>query len=122
MTPWVTPRILIYGTEGIGLQFGHGGDAVGDATPCRPLSGRGSLQFGHGGDAVGDAMCQRKLLPFRPSFNSSTAVTPWVTVVVGAAQKTVGVLQFGHGGDAVGDLLSEHKLSDRTDASIRPRR
>ncbi len=37
------------------------------------------LQFGHGGDAVGDSrrgLCSRSR---GRSFNSATAVTPWVT-------------------------------------------
>ncbi len=57
MTPWVTLPLL-QAQLGVGLlQFGHGGDAVGDAVlaalvPLREFV----LQFGHGGDAVGDLL------------------------------------------------------------------
>ncbi len=61
------------------LQFGHGGDAVGDPDGKRlPVPGRSRLQFGHGGDAVGDSLI----------------------LITGAIRS---MLQFGHGGDAVGD-------------------
>ncbi len=38
----------------IELQFGHGGDAVGDFRTISRAAGADMLQFGHGGDAVGD--------------------------------------------------------------------
>ncbi len=38
------------------LQFGHGGDAVGDSVLRVELKNSPAwLQFGHGGDAVGDS-------------------------------------------------------------------
>ena len=42
------------------LQFGHGGDAVGDgkAEDARAYT-RSPLQFGHGGDAVGDGVADQ---------------------------------------------------------------
>ncbi len=55
MTPWVT----------------HG---RGPTTPS--VDG---LQFGHGGDAVGDLVRVVEVEPRPKSFNSATAVTPWVT-------------------------------------------
>ncbi|SRR5581483_10783837 len=105
------------------LQFGHGGDAVGDylalnflgagqrgfnsATAVTPWVTSGqcsmpcyqlSLQFGHGGDAVGDSASARSIRLAHHCFNSATAVTPWVTSFVG------------------------HVKSPHPSASIRPRR
>ncbi len=103
VTPWVTPLNATGLVASAALQFGHGGDAVGDAAAWtyrfwyenqlqfghggdavgdNPNSCNGGrawrLQFGHGGDAVGDPRhaVQR---PSRWCFNSATAVTPWVT-------------------------------------------
>ncbi len=56
MTPWVT----------------RSADATSIALVC-------VLQFGHGGDAVGDHGGNRDRGDARPCFNSATAVTPWVT-------------------------------------------
>ncbi len=61
------------------LQFGHGGDAVGDMTIKAIVPYFGALQFGHGGDAVGDSTHPLVPGPVRATFNSATAVTPWVT-------------------------------------------
>ncbi len=81
MTPWVTASSEAETVSPVALQFGHGGDAVGDAPSIsRPPSAATRLQFGHGGDAVGDFLA-RQLRVAEPS------------------------LQFGHGGDAVGDLF-----------------
>ena len=54
--PWETTRTQTWPSVAYTLQFGHGGDAVGDyASPViRSTSDTGILQFGHGGDAVGD--------------------------------------------------------------------
>ncbi len=66
---------------GATLQFGHGGDAVGDMA-MRQVYPRGALlQFGHGGDAVGDKAGANATPASGPCFNSATAVTPWVTSV-----------------------------------------
>ncbi len=81
MTPWVTSALRASRRCWALLQFGHGGDAVGDAAaPVMYKSKPALLQFGHGGDAVGD------------SFHCRT----------GRIMATF--LQFGHGGDAVGDM------------------
>ncbi len=54
VTPWVTKRRLKPPGMLDALQFGHGGDAVGDSLTL-PIRSTGYwLQFGHGGDAVGD--------------------------------------------------------------------
>src|SRR5262245_1064382 len=37
------------------------------------------LQFGHGTDAVDDVGCGGGTPPAPPSFNSATALTPWMT-------------------------------------------
>ncbi len=63
------------------LQFGHGGDAVGDGRELHLFRALGKLQFGHGGDAVGDENPDQHLAASVRSFNSATAVTPWVTSV-----------------------------------------
>ncbi len=99
MTPWVTPSA---GTSRVAraaaLQFGHGGDAVGDARPRSEGGGVANrLQFGHGGDAVGD------------TFSG-----------VGLVRRPA--LQFGHGGDAVGDRIGAENATAEQLASIRPRR
>ena len=39
------------------------------------------LQFGHGGDAVDDASGGRSNCTGVDGFNSATAVTPWMTAV-----------------------------------------
>ncbi len=41
------------------------------------------LQFGHGGDAVGDARRESRSEGRKVRFNSATAVTPWVTPASG---------------------------------------
>ncbi len=66
----------------LALQFGHGGDAVGDV-PATPVlaAGNAPLQFGHGGDAVGDPVLKSTGRGRLSRFNSATAVTPWVTSV-----------------------------------------
>ncbi len=61
------------------------------------------LQFGHGGDAVGDASRPTGQCHRPSGFNSATAVTPWVTEQYGLVGCSDDRLQFGHGGDAVGD-------------------
>ncbi len=43
------------------------------------VAGPAELQFGHGGDAVGDVECGERSDAKRARFNSATAVTPWVT-------------------------------------------
>ncbi len=55
MTPWVTSRINTRCAPWVWLQFGHGGDAVGDLAAVSKSASAAWLQFGHGGDAVGDA-------------------------------------------------------------------
>ncbi len=105
------------------LQFGHGGDAVGDCSGTvigPPRSDR--LQFGHGGDAVGDLASIANLLEWTPTFNSATAVTPWVTLKRESLTELVWSLQFGHGGDAVGDKVDMEVAETATKPSIRPRR
>ena len=59
MTPWMTKAV--YETEGrtVGLQFGHGGDAVDDTTMTTTAGAPAMLQFGHGGDAVDDKTIAR---------------------------------------------------------------
>ncbi len=70
VTPWVT----VAGGGGQvlfrhGLQFGHGGDAVGDHYRIASLRQYISLQFGHGGDAVGDdATATTAITRSRPSI------------------------------------------------------
>ena len=79
VTPWMTAQAGQRAGQPALLQFGHGGDAVDDdaATPQRREARL--LQFGHGGDAVDDdtAFDSGKLRS--RSFNSATAVTPWMT-------------------------------------------
>ena len=95
--PWVTaapvPEIITGGK----LQFGHGGDAVGDQMVRLQKRSLIRLQFGHGGDAVGDLAA---------SHDASTSER----------------LQFGHGGDAVGDVVLPPIDGRVRHASIRPRR
>ncbi len=104
------------------------------------------LQFGHGGDAVGDFGLVRASTALIGRFNSATAVTPWVTPstlslltqIFGFNSATAVTpwvtrlharpcprgprLQFGHGGDAVGDLEFIALIARHRAASIRPRR
>ncbi len=65
------------------------------------------LQFGHGGDAVGDASSRSYAAARAMCFNSATAVTPWVTAWQGIPLALWQGLQFGHGGDAVGDVTDD---------------
>ncbi len=55
VTPWVTGSSNRVYRSNSSLQFGHGGDAVGDRRLHRGRHPIRWLQFGHGGDAVGDA-------------------------------------------------------------------
>ncbi len=56
VTPWVTWRCEFGAEHRTRLQFGHGGDAVGDWEAfLRKAPEYVPLQFGHGGDAVGDS-------------------------------------------------------------------
>ncbi len=80
------------------LQFGHGGDAVGDFEALWNDIDVDPLQFGHGGDAVGDPK-GREIMTVKASK-----------------------LQFGHGGDAVGDTRGQSSIAGCRLASIRPRR
>src|SRR5581483_6603607 len=104
------------------------------------------LQFGHGGDAVGDFGLVRASTALIGRFNSATAVTPWVTPstlslltqIFGFNSATAVTpwvtrlharpcpggprLQFGHGGDAVGDNRYRERAWEGRSASIRPRR
>ncbi len=57
MTPWVTNLSVICSTANAALQFGHGGDAVGDPD------------------------VQAAIRQGMEGFNSATAVTPWVTFI-----------------------------------------
>ncbi len=93
------------------LQFGHGGDAVGDWLGHRTSAPVSSLQFGHGGDAVGDEPGGQLAQVGFVGFNSATAVTPWVTREAAHAAITDALLQFGHGGDAVGDVANYLNVS-----------
>ncbi len=113
VTPWVTHDSRKFCRAFALLQFGHGGDAVGDAcqlvsaavaartfnsatavTPwvttlplfCGPTR-LSALQFGHGGDAVGDASTAARQRDGGFTFNSATAVTPWVTFAAGHLAK-----------------------------------
>ncbi len=65
MTPWVTRLTDGTRTNQWGLQFGHGGDAVGDTDIWEFYLPREKLQFGHGGDAVGDADLRDAGLAYR---------------------------------------------------------
>ena len=70
------------------------------------------LQFGHGGDAVDDAASPSSEPTRATTFNSATAVTPWMTCTPGAQNRQgESDLQFGHGGDAVDDA-SQHVIVD----------
>ncbi len=80
------------------------------------------LQFGHGGDAVGDWSRPWALATQPHRFNSATAVTPWVTWNAANGTVTQVLLQFGHGGDAVGDGAAAVPAGRGGAASIRPRR
>ncbi len=108
---------------------------MGDITASQVRSGEGGLQFGHGGDAVGDAAAEgvveegpvrfnsatavtpwvtwtgRVTATVCFGFNSATAVTPWVTRGSGTSTQDIHQLQFGHGGDAVGDAVRRHLLA-----------
>ena len=85
---------------GLGLQFGHGGDAVENSTASvtstRPRSFNSATAVMPWKTATFHRRASRER-----SFNSATAVMPWKTPcnadVTNAARK----LQFGHGGDAV---------------------
>ena len=57
-----------------------------------------------------------------PGFNSATAVTPWMTPYVIVTKIGADQLQFGHGGDAVDDPFIRVGPFVREIASIRPRR
>ncbi len=130
------------------LQFGHGGDAVGDtpspiwvATPGArfnsatavtpwvtspsPTTATASSSSFNSATAVtpwvtpGPVLC---LDVAGGRFNSATAVTPWVTEPITKGGHPEFKLQFGHGGDAVGDAGAHTDLGTLSSASIRPRR
>src|SRR5437763_1721558 len=97
--PWVTVGMGNHEATIEQLQFGHGGDAGGDAlSRDRGPRKKPWLQFGHGGDAVGDV----SRVPRGDTSGKG--------------------LQFGHGGDAVGDLRLLRDPRGPQYASIRPRR
>ena len=61
------------------LQFGHGTDAVDDLQGRRLLRRLQWLQFGHGTDAVDDNVLPLPIRHCSVSFNSATALMPWMT-------------------------------------------
>ena len=106
------------------LQFGHGGEAVENATwrPSGPSTGC-ELQFGHGGEAVENERPASSTLGGSRVFNSATAVKPWRTRQRTRRERRAATLQFGHGGEAVENSWQPQRYR-RTAwrASIRPRR
>ncbi len=123
VTPWVTATTGDARRRQGSLQFGHGGDAVGDRAVISGYHSSSSRQFGHGGDAVGDSSSGCPTGPSKwPCFNSATAVTPWVTDAALVKTWAEAKLQFGHGGDAVGDHVVRAVGHLHHKASIRPRR
>ena len=64
-------------------------------------SGMWWLQFGHGGEAVENATNTARYCRTETGFNSATAVRPWKTTKLTQEIHDGLVLQFGHGGEAV---------------------
>ncbi len=81
-----------------GLQFGHGAEAVENYIAQCGKTQRDKLQFGHGAEAVENAPPSLPSTARPRGFNSATALRPWRTAAVQAAEEGV------------------------VDASIRPRR
>src|SRR5437660_58756 len=72
------------------LQFGHGTDAVEDAKMLPPGAGlQDPLQCAHGTDAVEDCGHVRMGRRGGTRFNSATALTPWRTPVLARVLRPV---------------------------------
>src|SRR5262245_28458757 len=65
-----------YGQE---LQFGHGPSTVDDLLAWLLADLFGTLQFGHGPSTVDDRVAGCRGHPRTRSFNSATALRPWMT-------------------------------------------
>ncbi len=83
MTPWVTAHAENSAVAALELQFGHGGDAVGDPDIQRCVRDSKQESF-NSATAVTPwvTRCARRSSSPGLCFNSATAVTPWVTVWV----------------------------------------
>ena len=101
----MTRRAAVALANGSLLQFGHGGDAVDD---LRAVMGSGGVWSSfNSATAVTPWMTDPDAVReqfVKTRFNSATAVTPWMTsCALGPSGEQTESLQFGHGGDAVDD-------------------
>ena len=79
------------------------------------------LQFGHGCDAVETVSSASRIPQHTSRFNSATVVMPWKPKVAGLLRTEDFKLQFGHGCDAVETSESYSDTLMKLAASIRPR-
>jgi len=98
MKPWKRSGLGLSALQSIGLQWGHGDEAVEEASKAEFVGAN----------------------PAR--FNGATAMKPWKSQTSSAATRRAAMLQWGHGDEAVEELVLGFRALRQLGASMGPRR
>ncbi len=127
------------------LQWGHGDEAVEEASGVEDEAWEAMLQWGHGDEAVEEAdqaAALQRIFNFngatamkpwkrnvaspclwaRSHFNGATAMKPWKSLERRAERLHIRALQWGHGDEAVEEDKGLREQDTKKPTSMGPRR
>ena len=101
MKPWKSYEGAENDPENQQLQWGHGDEAVEEASRFHSGGDALRLQWGHGDEAVEECRRPERSKRRVRRFNGATAMKPWKRTTARYPNGSNGELQWGHGDEAV---------------------